>query len=116
MMRRHKGPPVRLQDDLLKQLEQRGWSVTRRQEGLESWAHEIWTLQSRWSPSGLILFLTFLTDPQPGNANPFCMIGTSRREPTNRSEAQGEPSLQVTPNWVGELPGFVAEVGALRED
>src|SRR5438270_13193324 len=114
MMRRHKGPPVRLQDDLLKQLEQRGWSVTRRQEGLESWAHEIWTLQWRWSPSGLILFLTFLTDPQPGNANPFWMIGTSRREPTDRFEAQGEPRLQVTPYWVDELPRFVTEVDWMR--
>jgi len=106
---------VRLQDHLLKQLEQRAWSVTRRHEDLEPWAHEIWTLESHWSPSGLILFLTFLTDRQPGNANPFWMIGTSRREPTNRLDAQGEPSLQVTPNWVGELPRFVAGLDTLRE-
>ena len=104
-----------MQDDLLKQLEQHGWSVTRHHEGLEPWAHEIWTLESRWSRSGLTLFLTFLIDSQPGNANPFWMIGTSRKEPTNRSEAQGEPSLQVTPNSVGELPRFVAEVDALRK-
>src|SRR6266446_5184567 len=89
--------------------------MVRRHKGLESWAHEIWTLESRWSPSGLILFLTFLTDPQPGNANPFWMIGTSRREPTNRSEAMGEPSLQVTPNSVGELPRFVVKLDALRK-
>jgi hypothetical protein len=106
---------VRLQDDLLKHLERNGWSVTRQKEGLEWWAHEIWMLASQWSPHGLTLFLTFLTDPEPGNPNPFWIIGTSWKHPENRSEACGEPSLKMSPTWIQDLPQFVAGLNALRQ-
>jgi hypothetical protein len=109
--------PVRLQDDLLKRLEQKGWMVTRRKEepDYRAWYHEIWAIESRQSPEGLTLFLTFLTDPQPGNPNPFWVIGTSRELPENSSEASGEPTLTVTPNWINDLPRFVDRLNARRQ-
>jgi hypothetical protein len=107
---------VRLQDDLLGHLERSGWAVTCRKGGPEgwSWCHEVWSLESRWSPHGFTLFLSFLPDPQPGNPNPFWLIATSLELPEHRSEAHGEPSLMVTPNWVNDLPQFVAGLNALR--
>jgi hypothetical protein len=108
--------PVRLQDELLKQLERNGWSVTRQkgEPDWRAWFHEIWVLDSRWSPHGFTLFLAFLTDPEPGNANPFYIVGTSVKHPENRFEADGEPRLEVTPAWVNELPQFVADLNGLR--
>jgi hypothetical protein len=106
---------VKLQDSLLEELERHGWSVTRRKEDLEWWAHETWVLESRWSPHGFKLFLTFLTDPQPGNPNPFFKVGSSVKLPENRFEADREPCLRVTPSWLNDLPRFVADVNALRQ-
>jgi hypothetical protein len=108
------GVPVRLQDDLLNHLDHEGWAVIRRKREQDWWYHEIWVLESRWSPQGFTLFLSFLTDPQPGNPNPFWLIGTSSKPPENRSEAHGEPSLMVTPNWGNDLPQFVADLSSLR--
>jgi hypothetical protein len=89
---------LHLQEKLLKQLELSGWSVTRQKgdQDWRAWFQEIWVLESRWSPHGLALFLTFLTDPQPGNPNPFWTVGTSRKRPENRFEADGEPRLWRT--------------------
>ncbi len=108
---------MRLQDDLLKYLEQTGWKVTREkgEHNFRAWYHEIWILESRWSPHSFTLFLTFLTDPQPGNPNPFWAIGTSSSLPVNIREAVGEPSLIITPLWMYELPHFVAGLTGLRE-
>jgi hypothetical protein len=106
---------LHLQDKLLKQLERNGWSVTCRKEGLEWWAHEIWVLESRRSPPGMTLYLTFLTDPEPGNPISFWIIGTSCKPPKNRSAALGEPSLKVTPNWINDLPRFVGGLDGLRQ-
>jgi hypothetical protein len=107
---------LHLQEILLKQLERNGWSVTRQkgEPAWRAWFHEIWVLDSRWSPHGFTLFLTFLTDPEPGNANPFYIVGTSVKHPENRFEADGEPRLEVTPAWVNELPQFVAALNGLR--
>ena len=107
---------MRLQDDLLKNLERNGWTVTRREgeQDWQAWFDEIWVLESRWSPHGFTLFLTFLVDPQPGNPNPFWLIGTSSKLPKNSSEANGEPSLMVTPNWINDLPQIVAGLNELR--
>jgi hypothetical protein len=106
-----------LQDDLLKHLERNGWAVTRRkgEPDWRAWFHEIWILKSQWSPHGLTLFLTFLLDPQPGNPNPFMLIGTSFKLPENSPEASGEPSLTVTPNWRDDLPQFIAGLNTLRQ-
>jgi hypothetical protein len=102
--------------DLLKLLEAAGWTVTRRkgEQDHRAWFDEIWVLESRWSPHGFTLFLTFFVDPQPGNPNPFWLIGTSFELPKSSSEAQGEPSLKVTPNWRNDLAPFVASLNALR--
>jgi hypothetical protein len=107
---------VRLQDDLLKDLERNGWAVTRRkgEQNIRAWFNEIWALESRWLPHGFTLFLTFLVDPQPGNPNPFWLVGTSVKLPENSSEAGGEPCLAVTPNWINDLPQFVQGLNALR--
>jgi hypothetical protein len=108
---------MRLQDDLLKNLERSGWTITRRvaEQDWQAWFHEIWVLESCWSPHGFTLFLTFLVDPQPGNPNPFWLIGTSFKVPENSSEAHGEPILMVTPNWKNDLPQFVAGLNTLRQ-
>jgi hypothetical protein len=108
---------VRLQNDLMKYLEQNGWAVTRHrgEQDWRAWFYEIWVLESHWSPHGFNLFLTFLTDPQPGNPNPFWRIGTSFKLPENSSEADGEPSVMVTPNWINDLPQFVVSLNALRQ-
>jgi hypothetical protein len=107
---------MRLQDDLLLELETFGWSITRRpgERNHRAWFHEIWELESRWSPRGFNLFLTFLSDPQPGNPIPFWLIGTSSESPKNSHEANGEPSLMVTPHWIDDLPQFVDGLNELR--
>jgi hypothetical protein len=107
---------VRLQNELLDQLERNGWAVTCRkgEPDWRAWVVEIWVLESRWSPHGFTLFLTFLVDPQPGAPHPFWLVGTSTNMPANSAEAQGEPSLTVTPNWIRDLPQFVAGLHVLR--
>lgn len=106
----------RLQEDLLRHLARTGWTVTRRkgEQDWRAWFHEIWILESQWPPHGFTLFVTFLSDPQPGNANPFWLIGTSFKIPDNSSEADGEPSLIVTSNWINDLPDYVDGLNALR--
>ena len=108
---------MRLQSELLKELQKRGWDVTRHAGQLDhlAWYHEVWALESRRSPRSFTLFLTFLTDPQPGTPNPFSLIGTCRRFPENAAEAEGEPTLAMTPRWQQELPQFVAALDALRQ-
>jgi hypothetical protein len=108
---------VRLQDELLKNLEQQGWSVQRRpgEADWSAWFHEIWVLESRWAPRGFTRFLTFLADPQPGNANPFWVIGTSSKLPESSGEADGEPRLMVTPAWKDELSQFITGLNSLRQ-
>jgi hypothetical protein len=108
---------VRLQDELLKNLERHGWTVTRRagEADWSAWFHEIWILESRRAPRGYTLFLTFLADPQPGNANPFWVIGTSPKLPQNSVEADGEPRLMMTPAWKDEFPQFIAGLNSMRQ-
>lgn len=107
---------TRLKHDLLKSLEQHGWTVTRHQGELNylAWFHEIWDLESRWSPHDFRLFLTFLLDPQPGSPNPFYVITTSLKQPENPTEAQGEPELRMSPQWINDLPQFVDALNSLR--
>ena len=33
-------------------------------DDLEWWADEVWKLKSTWSPEGVVVYLTFLVDPQ----------------------------------------------------
>ena len=108
---------MRLQDELLKNLERNGWTVSRCQgeANWRAWFHEIWVLESRWAPHGFTLFLTFFADPQPGNANPFWVIGTSSRLPETSGEADGEPRLMVTPAWKDELSQFITGLNSLRQ-
>lgn len=108
---------MRLQSELLKGLQKSGWDVMRHagRGDYLAWYQEVWALESRRSPRGFTLFLTFLTDPQPGNANPFWLIGTSRLFPQSKSEANGEPSLLMTPRWEQDLPLFMAALEALRQ-
>ena len=107
---------MRLQDELRQQLDRSGWDVTRRagERDHRAWYREVWTLESRQSPRGFTLYLTFLTDPQPGNPNPFWLVGTSRRFPETAADADGEPTLAMSPRWQTELPQFVAALDALR--
>ena len=108
---------MRLPTDLLKHLHATGWEVTRHagERHYLAWYHEVWAVESRWSPRGLTLFLTFLTDPVPGNPNPFWLIGTSLRFPASATEATGEPTLKMSPRWEHDLPQFVAALEALRQ-
>jgi hypothetical protein len=108
---------VRFPRELLTELQKSGWDVTRHagEANHLAWYHEVWALESRRSPRGFTLFLTFLTDPQPGNPNPLWLIATSRRFPESAAEAEGEPSLALTPRWEQELPRFVAALDALRQ-
>jgi hypothetical protein len=112
------GLRVRLLGELLKQLQNAAWDVTRHagKANHRAWYHEIWALESRRSPRGFTLFLTFLTDPQPGNPNPFYFIGTSGRFPESAADASGQPTLAMTPCWEQELPRFVAALDAFRGD
>ena len=108
---------MRLYDDLLKYLERSGWDVARHagEQNYLAWYLEIWTIDSRWSPHGFTLFLTFLLDPRPGGTNPFWAIGTCSKFPEHRTEAFGEPSMLMTPNWINDLPQFVDRLNALRQ-
>lgn len=102
-----------MKEQLLARLTERGWSVTRHTAELDWWAQEIWALESIWRPSGYTLFLTFLTDPQPGSTDPFWKVGTCPRWPENRNEAGEEPCLAFR-GWVEALPGFIRDLDQLR--
>ena len=88
---------MRLQDELRQQLDRSGWDVTRRagERDHRAWYREVWTLESRQSPRGFTLYLTFLTDPQPGNPNPFWLVGTSRRFPEKSSPKKCCPNSLI---------------------
>lgn len=102
-----------LQDELCEQLTRRGWSVVRHTDDLEWWAREIWLLESVWAPHGFRLYVTLLSDPLPGQ-EPFYNIGTCRRWPEDRDEADGEPSMLFR-GWVENLPAFLDAMDACRK-
>ena len=52
---------MRIKSELLSALERDGWTVNRHEgEGTHlAWFQEVWEIESRWSPHGFKLFLTF---------------------------------------------------------
>jgi hypothetical protein len=101
-----------MKEQLLIQLGERGWNVIRHSKELEWWAKEIWVLESLWAPRGFRVFLTFLTDPQPGSTEPFWALRASTEWPTDRN-APDEPFLLFR-EWEDQLPGFSQGLEELR--
>jgi hypothetical protein len=96
-----------------------GWHVVScERDNLEWWADEIWAVESKCTPQGFTLFLTWLVDPQwddhrrPGQA--VWAVATCLRRPTDRLEAEGKPLLSLH-HWPRGVAEFLAELSVLRD-
>lgn len=101
------------------ELAEHGWRVgSRMSDEVPWWAHEIWCLDSEWSPRGTSLYLTFLFDPMdcdPGVAKRrVWAVGTSHSLPTSRREAEGAPLIRIGSGWEGRLGPFLTGLADLR--
>jgi hypothetical protein len=80
---------------------------TRKGE-LGWWASEMWQLESVWSPSGKMAFITFLLEPQL--AESVWAIMVSEEKPVNRF---GNFTLSLK-GWEKELPEFMKFLSEIR--
>jgi len=103
---------------LEEELVRNGWKlVSRKLDDFDWWADEQWVIESRWSPRGFRLFLTFLVDPQYEGSRPkgagVWAIMASEDPPTDH--LIDGPSASLRPGWEKELPGFLVGLGDLRD-
>ena len=100
-------------------LEIDGWDlVCVHTSELEWWADEIWELRSRWSPEGMLSFVTVLVDPMwEGNRQTgqgILGIGCSRASPQSRSDVLSSGVLYKRASR-DEISKFVATLHGFRD-
>jgi len=96
-----------------------GWDITEKeQENLEWWADEVWKLESNWSPSGSIAYLTFLVDPMhEGNrrkGESVWAIGCSKQYPKSREQAEAGGTISFGKAFKTHILEFQITMEALR--
>jgi hypothetical protein len=112
------GAQVKLPQDVIREgLERTGWEVVDIQTSdLDWWADEVWVLQSVWQPHGTA-YLTFLVDPMwdgpRRKGQHVYAVGASLENPS-LAIRWPSASLYLGKHTAPELPGFLAELSALR--
>lgn len=102
-------------------LAQHGWNIAEVEDGsLEWWAHEIWRLESAWSPTGARAYLTWLVDPQNLTPNRkkeqgVWAVKASAVKPVGWLDGAGEYTLSLRHGWKDELPRLFEHLATLRD-
>jgi hypothetical protein len=108
-------------EELLKMLPSYGWNVFNAESyDLQWWADDIWLLESIWSPTGSLVYLTFLVDPQINNikhrkkGEGVWAIMASKGVPDTWQGSKAYPSLTLGQGWKDRLAVFLKELESLR--
>jgi non-ribosomal peptide synthetase component F len=70
-------------------LDLQGWCIVARLERPDWWLHELWVLESRWSPVGARAHVSFLTDP---GGDEVWAVSVSR-------DIENGPCVPLSPHW-----------------
>jgi hypothetical protein len=105
----------------LSRVESFGWQLVKRETYTQLWwADETWVLESTWSPVGYKIHLTFFVDPEwHGNRKTgegVWAIKASRNSPTQWQDEEGEILMVLGRGWLKQLPQFVSDLSALRDE
>ena len=107
---------TRLAQQLEDMLGDQGWEVVDRTTDLEWWADEQWSIRSVWSPVGILVYVTFLVDPQHDGVRRkgeavWAMTATHER-PTGRENTKSDAFVEFRER---NLDRFIAAIGAMRD-
>ncbi len=88
------------QKQIESKLVENGWiTINKNKNPSEWWADEQRLIESKWTPNGLQIYLTFLVDPQWDDhrkkGQGVWSVGTSLVKPTSRFDAEGEPMFPI---------------------
>lgn len=93
------------------------------EENLEWWAHEMWLLESVWSPVGSRAYVTFLVAPD-APISPYdktrrkieaiWAVMTSPNKPRGRLFVENQFTLSLGQGWEKELPAFFEHLSKIR--
>ncbi len=87
-------------------------------DDLEWWADEVWKLKSTWSPEGVVVYLTFLVDPQhEGNrkkGEAVWGIGCSKTSPLSREHAESGCIVSYGKLFKKDVNDFLLKMENLR--
>jgi hypothetical protein len=109
--------------ELLNQLPEHGWRVAGVEENLEWWAHEMWLLESVWSPVGSRAYVTFLVAPDAPilpydktrrKIEAVWAVMASPNKPRDRLLVEDQFTLSIGPGWEKELPAFFEHLSMIR--
>lgn len=109
--------------ELLNQLPEHGWRVAGVEENLEWWAHEMWRLESVWSPVGSRAYVTFLVAPDAPilpydktcrKIETVWAVMASPKKPSDRLSVENQFTLSLGQGWEKELPAFFEHLSMLR--
>jgi hypothetical protein len=108
--------------ELLNRLPEHGWRVANVEENLEWWAHEMWLLESVWSPVGSRAYVTFLVAPDA----PILPYDKTRKkietvwavmaspDKPDRLFVENQFTLSLGQGWEKELPALFEHLSKIR--
>jgi hypothetical protein len=107
--------------EILTQLLDQGWSVQHiASDELEWWASEMWRLESQWTRTGAVAYVTFLIDPQvshtkaPHTDDDIWAVLVSQEKPTNRHGSANSFTMSLNSGWKKQLPALLEHLSTFR--
>jgi hypothetical protein len=97
------------------EIEKFGWKIINIDE-YEWWEHEVWEIESVWTPIGTKSFITFIVDPQILNdKNAVIMVTVSKNRTANWSGNEGSFELYFNDELENNLTEFIGFLSKLRK-
>ena len=109
---------------LFNQLPEHGWRIAGVEENLEWCAHEMWLLESVWSPVGSRTYVTFLVAPDDPilpydkthtKVKSVWAVMASPTKPRDHLSTVNQFTLSFGQGWEKELPAFFEHLSLLRD-
>jgi len=109
--------------ELFNQLPEHGWRIASVEENLEWWAHEMWMLESVWSPVSSRAYVTFLVAPDAPilpydkthrKSERVWAVMASPEKPRDRLSVENQFTLSLGQGWEKGLPAFFEHLSMLR--
>lgn len=100
-------------------MSEEGWRVIeKRADNLPWWLDELWTLESYWSPQGLVVWIAFEVNPinftyhRPKGKNVWCV--TFHSQDPLLGASKGICRIDLFPHWEQNFANSKGELKALR--
>jgi hypothetical protein len=98
------------------QIEKEGWQIINIDD-YEWWEHEVWEIESRWSPIGKRAFITFIVDPQIlRDKNAVISVTVSAKRTTSWSGNEDSFDLYFNNKWEEGLIEFIKFLSKIRNE